>query len=192
VQQELTNVFRCYGLPDQMLMDNGSPWGDDAHSKLTVLTVWLIRLGIRVTHCRPYHPQTQGKDERFHRSLEFEVLRWNRFHDLNHCQRYFDEWRDIYNLERPHESLGMQVPADRYRPSNRPFPRLLAQIEYPSTDLVRSVDGYGRISFRGQRVRVSRALSGYRVALRPTNTDGQWQIFFCQQRITSVDLRVSK
>jgi transposase InsO family protein len=75
VQHRLTQSFRQYGLPERMLMDNGSPWGSDAQHTMTVLTVWLIRLGISPSHGRPYHPQTQGKDERFHRSLQAELLR---------------------------------------------------------------------------------------------------------------------
>lgn len=75
VQTALTNVFERYGLPWRMTMDNGSPWGDDGQSKLTKLVMWLIRLGIKVSHSRPFHPQTQGKDERFHRTLDDELLR---------------------------------------------------------------------------------------------------------------------
>ena len=90
VQQRLTTIFRCYGLPDRMVMDNGSPWGSDEDHRYTPLTVWLLRLGIAVSHGRPYHPQTQGKDERFHRTLKAEVLRGRTFVDLSQCQRTFD------------------------------------------------------------------------------------------------------
>ncbi|HZP91789.1 MAG TPA: DDE-type integrase/transposase/recombinase [Burkholderiales bacterium] len=90
VQHELTDCFRRYGLPEQMLMDNGSPWGDDAAHVLTVFTVWLIRLGVGVIHARPYHPQTQGKAERFHRTLKAELLNHCLFGDLAQCQRHFD------------------------------------------------------------------------------------------------------
>ncbi|NIR98045.1 MAG: transposase family protein, partial [Gammaproteobacteria bacterium] len=76
VQGRLSEVFRRYGLPERMLMDNGSPWGDDGTHPYTPLTVWLLRLGVGVSHGRPYHPQTQGKDERFHRTLGAEVLRY--------------------------------------------------------------------------------------------------------------------
>ena len=74
VRERLTAIFRRYGLPERMLMDNGSPWGFDQDHPYTTLTVWLLRLGISVSHGRPYHPQTQGKDERFHRTIAAEVL----------------------------------------------------------------------------------------------------------------------
>ena len=131
VRDTLTDTFCRYGLPQQMLMDNGSPWNDDpAQFVFTPLALWLIRLGIEVLHGRPYHPQTQGKDERFHRTMDDELLRHHRFRDLPHCQQHFDRWRDLYNLERPHESLGMEPPIKRYRASARSFPERLTPIEY--------------------------------------------------------------
>ena len=119
VQQQLTATFRRYGLPERMLMDNGPPWGNDLSCRFTPLTVWLLRLGIAVTHGRPYHPQTQGKEERFHRSLKVEVLADRVFPDVEHMQFRFDDWRYCYNHVRPHEALDMHVPASRYEPSPR-------------------------------------------------------------------------
>jgi len=191
VQQELTQTFRRYGLPEQMLMDNGSPWGSDAEHVLTSLTVWLLRLGIQVAHARAYHPQTQGKAERFHRSLDVEVIQRHWFADLSQCQRRFDRWRDIYNLERPHESLKMQVPAQRYQPSVRSFPETLPPIEYAPADHVRKVQDHGKVFFNGHVFRVSTALRGYPVALRPTSKQACWQVFFCRQRVATIDLRSS-
>jgi transposase InsO family protein len=78
-----------------------------------------MRLGIRVGHSRPYHPQTQGKLERFHRSLKAEVLQGKWFASGGELQRAFDHWRTVYNLERPHEALDMAVP--RYKPSERQY-----------------------------------------------------------------------
>ena len=74
VRQQLIAAFRRYGQPETMITDNGSPWGDGPGSPFTPLGVWLIEHGIRISHSRPYHPQTMGKDERFHRSLKAEVL----------------------------------------------------------------------------------------------------------------------
>ena len=81
VQAQLTDVFRRYGLPCRILCDNGSPWGCDSRHRYTNFSAWLLRLGIAVSHGRPYHPQTQGKDERFHRTLNVELLKGRSFRD---------------------------------------------------------------------------------------------------------------
>lgn len=191
VQARLANAFRRYGLPERMTMDNGAPWGSDAEHPYTVLTIWLIRLGVRVSHSRPYHPQTQGKDERFHRTLNDEVIKRMVFHDLTHCQHRFDQWRSLYNLERPHEALGMTPPATRYRPSPRPFPETLPPIEYGRGDLVRKVDANGKLSYRSQAFRIGKAFCGNPVALRPTPEDGLLDVYFCHQRIAQINLSIS-
>lgn len=192
VQAALTDVFRRYGLPVRMTMDNGPPWGSDATHVLTPLTVWLMRLGIAVSHSRPYHPQTQGKDERFHRTLAHELLQYRVFQDLPHAQWHFDRFRDIYNLERPHEALGLEVPASRYQPSVRAFPDRLPAVEYAPGDVVRKVDENGILSYRGRPLRVSKALHGYPVALRPIAPDGTLAVYFCQSRVAIVQLREPK
>ena len=189
VQTRLMSTFERYGLPDAMTMDNGAPWGSDAAPPYTAFTLWLMRLYVRVTHSRPYHPQTQGKDERFHRTLAVEVLRGPPFRDLAHAQQCFDVWRDVYNLERPHEALGQQVPASRYRPSVRTFPSTLPAIEYGPDDRVRKVQCQGEFSFHGHTFRVSKCFHGYPIALRPTPEDGKFSIHFCATRIGFVDLR---
>jgi transposase InsO family protein len=188
VQAALINGFRRYGLPDRMTMDNGSPWGSDTQHDLTPLTAWLIRLGVRVSHSRPYHPQTQGKDERFHRTLNLELLSRRHFRDLEECQRGFDEFRTIYNIERPHEALAMATPVTRYRVSSRPYPESLPVIEYNAADYVRKVQAQGEISFKGHTVRVSKALHGYPVAVRPTTSDGIYSVYFCHQKLKDIDL----
>ena len=111
VSGHLRPAFRCYGLPLAMLMDNGTPWGEPSGDSYTGFTVWLMRLGIKVLHGRPYHPQTQGKEERFHRTLKAEVFNGKSFRDLADCQRAFDKWRPRYNHERPHQAIGMATPA---------------------------------------------------------------------------------
>ena len=186
VRQHLTHAFQRYGLPLRMLMDNGSPWGSDAVNRHTHLTAWLIRLGITVLHGRPYHPQTQGKDERFHRTLTEEVLaRQPSWTGLSEVQCAFAAWRDVYNLRRPHEALDHATPASRYQPSTRPFPDALAPIEYPPGDQIRKVQDKGRISFKGQEFLVSRAFIGEPVALRP-RADGVWDVYYCHQHVRRI------
>ena len=190
VKDRLSRIFRRYGLPARMTMDNGSPWGSHSEDP-TALTVWLMRLGVRVSHSRPYHPQTQGKDERFHRTLQRELLTRYAFRDLDHAQRRFDDWRTIYNLERPHESLGMRVPASRYRLSMRSFPEALPPIQYDSKDRIRKVQSGGEIYLGGRTYRVGGAFVGHPVALRATPVDGLLDVFFCHQKIAQIDLSTS-
>ena len=189
VQQRLTAIFRRYGLPNTMLMDNGSPWGHDQDHPYTPFTVWLLRLGIGVSHGRPYHPQTQGKDERFHRTMSVEVLQGSSFTDLAHCQRAFDQWRDIYNLERPHDALDLATPATKYQVSQRLFPEVLPPLEYEPTDLVRRVHDKGRLQLFGRIFKVPKAFKGMPVAIRPTTDDGVWNVFFATHQIAQLDLR---
>jgi transposase InsO family protein len=189
VQGHLTALFRRYGLPAAMLADNGSPWGGSGAQGYTAFEVWLLRVGIRLHHGRPYHPQTQGKDERFHRSLDVEVLQLRRLADLPACQTAFDAWRPIYNEQRPHEALALATPASRYRPSQIAFPERLAEPEYYATDQVRRGHDDGATSFKGRRVKLPQAFAGLHVAFRPTSTDGVWRVFFARFLVAEVDLR---
>lgn len=188
VQAHLTNTFRQYGLPDRMLMDNGPPWGDDRQTPYTILTAWLMRLGIAISHGRPYHPQTQGKDERLHRTFKAELLTQVQLHDLQDCQKHFDAWRDFYNRERPHQALNHSVPLERYQPSQRSFPEPLPPILYEPHDIVRMVDMAGRISFHSQTFKISKAFRYQPVAIRPTDSDGCFDVYYCNFKVSEVDL----
>lgn len=189
VQQALIKTFRRYGLPYRINVDNGSPWGDKSFDDLTVLTVWLLTLGICVSHSRPYHPQTNGKDERFHLTLDREAIQGYDFHDLASCQRVFDDFRDCYNFVRPHESLDMKTPGTRYQPSQRPYRESVPAIEYPPGDEIRKVQAKGEFFFKGRVFRVSKALRGNQIALRPTAKDGVYSVHFCHQRLKEISLR---
>ena len=191
-QTAMIQVFRCYGLPDWITCDNGSPWGSGGRSYYTALGVWLLRLGIGISHSRPHHPQTQGKDERFHRTLEAEVLRYPQGASLAQWQRHFDQWRVVYNTERPHVALSMAVPAARYQPSNRRYPEQLPAIEYGPADIVRKVRHYGHIKYEGCEYHVGSAFYGLHVALRQTTTDGLFDVYFCQHKIGALDLTDNK
>ena len=189
VERALTATFRRYGLPDRMLMDNGPPWGSDAEHPWTRLGAWLLRLGVAVSHGRPYHPQTQGKDERFHRTLHAEVIGRRAWRDIVECGRAFETWRHVYNAERPHQALGLATPATRYRQSRRGFPEILPEIDYGPGAIVRKVQESGEIWFGNRSWRVGSAFFKQPVALRPTTSDGVYDVVFCQQKIAAIDLR---
>ncbi|MEO6293698.1 MAG: IS481 family transposase [Burkholderiaceae bacterium] len=193
VQSALIEAFECYGMPQRINADNGPPWGTNVRLSqrrpLTQLGVWLIRLGIKLSHSRPCHPQTNGKDERFHRTLNLEVIGPKQLQNMVHAQQEFDVWRQIYNHRRPHEALQMQTPAQRYQSSPRAYPSALPPIEYEAGDYVRKVDQNGWLSFKGRDIRVSKALYGCPVALRASHKSEQaWDVFFCSTRIAQIDL----
>lgn len=184
VRKALEEAFHQYGLPLAMTMDNGSPWKGYPRQRLSDLTVWLMRLGIKVSHSRPNHPQTQGKDERFHRTLKEEVLKYHNFQDLEDAQRHFDEWREVYNHIRPHEALEMRSPGQRYQPSPRQYAGKLPDIEYQPEDDVKKVGNNGEICFMGKQIYVGSFLKGEYVALRQRR-ERAWDIYYVSSRIGS-------
>lgn len=197
VQQELTHIYQHFGLPRAMLMDNGTPWGvcgriREENLGLTRLTVWMMRLDIEPIHGRPYHPQTQGKDERFHGTLKRELLRDQVFDDHPDAQNKFDPWREVYNFDRPHEALGMATPAQRYQPSERSFPAKLPELEYLGEDEVRSVNPVGQIQFKRRTFKLSEAFGGHRVGLRATAVDGVWAVYFGRFHVADLSEHTGK
>jgi transposase InsO family protein len=191
VRQALERTFRDYGLPERMLIDHGSPWGTIDHGRWyhTKLTVWLMHLGISITHGRPRHPQTQGKEERFHRTLQQELLDQESLADWAHARQRFAHWRQIYNDFRPHEALALAVPSSRYRASSRQFPEHLPEVNYPDGWPVRLVNDKGQISFRGKLLRVGHAFEGIRVAVVEGPPEPVVTVYFCQFKIAQIDLR---
>lgn len=189
VQEHLTHIFRQFGLPERMLMDNGSPWGDDWVTHHTIFTAWLLRLEIEVSHGRPYHPQTQGKDERLNRTLKDEVISRHAMVNLDECQAAFDVWWHIYNYDRPHDALDLATPASRYVNSPRPFPEVLPPVTYLDDDVIRKVDQSGKIYFHNHYFRVGKAFRYQPVALRPSQEDDILDVFFCKQKVAQLNLR---
>lgn len=192
VKMHLIEVFEKYGLPEKILSDNGSPWGackqeiEYSFRSFTEMEKWLIRLNIKPIHGRPYHPQTQGKEERFNRTFKLEVLRRNNFKDIDHCQDYFNMWREKYNCIRPHESLNLDVPASHYTPSRRSFPGVLPPVEYDGSFAVRKVMNKGVISFKGIEYKVGSGFIGDYVGIKPASRDGDYEVFFCNQFIRTI------
>ena len=191
VKEQLQDVFSRYGLPVRINADNGAPWGSPREpGQLSELALWLIRLGVRVSFSSPYHPQTNGKDERFHRSLKAELLVGRSFQDLAQAQQQFDRWRRIYNHERPHQALGMNTPASRYRASERAYPRTLPPLEYGPNDTVVKVGWLGEVRFKSKRFKVSAALKDHEIALRAQpGREGCYDVYFVHHKLREIDLR---
>jgi len=185
----LQAAFGAYGLPREILCDNGSPWGNDRGQPWTPLTVWLVDVGVGVIHSRPFHPQTAGKEERFHLTLDWEVIkRRDSWQTYQQVQDAFDRWRVIYNHKRPHDALGLDTPSDHYQPSPRPYRSRIEPVDYPSDYQTRKVSANAHISFHGRKIRLGRAFIGKHVGIRPTTEDGVYTIHYRHQQIRTINL----
>jgi transposase InsO family protein len=202
VRERLTRVFEMYGLPDAMITDNGNPWGQqNGPTKLTRLSVWLIRLGIKPLWSRPLlenqggHPQTMGKLERLHRTLKAELLQGRRFLGFEPAQAGLDTWRRHYNHERPHEALDGGVPSSRYLMSQRAMPATLPEPIYLEDDRVGRIRNNGclrcRPTGRPIDLQLSIAFAGQLAAVRPSATEGICSVWFSRYRIAEVDFRTN-
>jgi transposase InsO family protein len=190
VQTHLEQTFRRYGLPNAFLVDNGVPWGTCSQIRWTKLRVWLLKLGVNVIYARPHHPQTKGKNERFHRTLKAEVLSMRTFRTTRELQKAFDRWRHVYNTERPHQALGQEVPASRYWPSSRSLPRKLREPEYEEGTIVRRAGSVkANVAFGGRRWHMPDAFRGELMAIRPLAVDGQFGVFFGAHKVACIDMR---
>jgi len=193
VRTRLERIFRRHGLPEAFFVDNGQPWGDSRGATWSRLGVWLTRLGVGLIHATPYHPQSRGKNERFHRSLKAELFALRRFRDSSELQAALDDWRDLYNHERPHQALAMATPAERWRQSPRSMPEHLPEPIYDQGEIVRRVPlTKDYIAFKGRLWKVPRAFRGEALAIRPLDRDGTYGVFFAANHITTIDLTKPK
>jgi transposase InsO family protein len=188
VQRVLSGCFERFGLPDALLTDNGPPWGSSRPDTRTQFEVWLWRYGVQVLHGRPYHPQTQGKVERLHKTIALEVFTGPRLGDVAAAQSAFDSWRDTYNHDRPHDALGLACPASRYARSARRWSAVPPPIEYAEDVIVRHVAPSGAIALEGRTIYVGEAFRGLPVGLISTATDGVFRLQFCAETLRTVDL----
>jgi len=178
VRPQFIAAFREYGLPQAMRTDNGPPFGSCGLGGLTALAVWWMKLGIRLERIAPGHPEQNGRHERMHRTLA-EATTDPPQGNRRLQQQAFESFRQQYNHERPHEALDFAVPAQHYVTSPRAYPEgRLKAMEYPAEWETRMVRNHvGQITWRRHDVRVSGALWGERVGLRPIE-EGLWELYF--------------
>jgi len=174
----LWELFGSVGLPECLLCDNA--FGSRYHAPgLSWFEAQLLRLGIRTTHGRPAHPQTQGKIERLHGTLERELWPRVRCDLLEHFQADLEQWRStVYNLLRPHEALDDLPPVTRWRPSPRPRPATLPPLDYPPGSVLRKVSDGGSICWQHCYLQVGKGLAGDYIRLE--EHDGWLVLFYAQ------------
>ncbi len=169
-------LFIEYGLPEAILTDNGSPFASTGLRGLTQLSVWWLRLGIKLIRTQPSHPEQNGRHERMHRTLKAEATMPAQYTFIQQ-QRAFDRFRLEYNEVRPHEALDMATPASFYSPSPRPYPARLPKVGYPPHFITRLVATTGYIRWHSDKVYVSKPLANQYVGLEEVD-DGIWSVYF--------------
>lgn len=176
-QVVFTRLFQRFGLPSVIRSDNGVPFASSsALCRLSKLSVWWIRLGIRPERIDPGSPQQNGQHERMHKTLKAEATRPPSA-TLREQQARFDRFRREYNSERPHEALGQCTPASFYTPSSRPFPSRLPELEYPAHLEIRRVGSNGMVTWQGRHFWLTTALAGEDVSFEETDSD-EWRLSF--------------
>jgi transposase InsO family protein len=166
VQKCLIRTFQRYGVPEAILMDHGVPWWGNANANgLTRLSVSLLKQDIRLCFSGVRHPQTQGKVERFNRTLSEKVRKHEIPKTIPAFQRLLSRFRDEYNRIRPHEALDMDVPENRYTASLRAYNPEPRKWEYPEGSTLKQLNPQGCLDYKGKRLFVSEALAGEAVRL---------------------------
>lgn len=179
-------VFREYGLPRQLITDNGTPFCSAvALGGLTQLSRWWIEMGITPIRIEPGRPDQNGIHERMHRTLKAWIVK-NPKASRRSQQRSFDEFRTEFNHVRPHQSLGQKKPVSAFR-SYRLFPSRRPVIEYDTNMEVRRVNANGEIKWNGHQIFLSEVLIGTNVGLLPV-ADSFWSIHFSSVRLGYLDV----
>lgn len=185
-QRAFRSLFKRYGLPEIIRVDNGAPFATGALGGLSKLSVWWISLGIEVEFIRPGCPQDNGCHERMHRTMKQECcspVSPNR----NAQQQRFDRWRKEFNSARPHESLSQRYPGDLYRASQRRLGESIGLPLYAPGTMTRNVDGSGFISVEGVRHLVGEAYAGAKVALEHSAESGLTRVRYGNVRVGIID-----
>jgi len=189
VREQLEAAFVRCGVPEAMLMDHGVPWWSArADSGMTELSVWLMRQGVELHWSRVRHPPTQGKVERFHGELQRALARRGGL--VPEVQAWLNEFRWEHNHVRPHEALGMERPASRWRPSERRYDPQPPRWEYPTGAKVRKVDSQGKLTLAGRNWKISGALAGERVQV--VKLGERVQVYYCTTLVREIDLAIQR
>ena len=166
-----TDAFREFGLPNSILTDNGAQFAGFKKG-YTKFEKWLMDLDIQPIHGRIKHPQTQGKIERFHRTMKQELLKHTTIADIDDAAEKLTAWKDKYNNLRPHEALGMKRPAEVYTPSQREFSEKIPKFEYGGEHHVIKVNSWGYVRFDRWQIYLSETMIDQYIEFRP-NPDGE-------------------
>jgi transposase InsO family protein len=187
----LLRTFESYGVPEAMLMDHGTPWWSTTNNHgLTWLSVSLIKQGIRLYLSGVGHPQTQGKVERFHRTLAQAVRHHGRPMTLSGWKKLFNCFLDEYNHIRPHEALDMATPAERYQPSRKAYNPHPPEWEYPPGAIIKRLNTQGCLDYNHRRFFVCEALAEQRVRIE--QVENRLIVSFRKMYIREINIKTGR
>ena len=180
-------LFQAHGLPGQMRMDNGAPFGSTGPAGLSKLSIGWVKLGIRLALIEPGAPEQNGRHERMHGTLQRETAAVPAA-SLAAQQARFDAFRADYNAVRPHEALGQVPPASLWQPSVRRHPGRVEEPWYTPEHQVRRVRNTGDVRWQGGLVFVGTALAGEPLGLVEL-PGGDWLVRFMAIDLGVIDRR---
>ena len=179
-------LFRERGLPNAMRTDNGLPFASpNGLYNLSKLSVWWLRLGINLERIKPGCPQQNGRHERMHLTLKQETARPAAANIIAQQER-FDAFTSEFNTERPHEALGMKMPAEIWAPPAREY-RGLPELDYPFHDREVIVTACGRICMHRKKINLSTVMAGQKLGIKEVE-DGIWLVSFMTYDLGYIDL----
>ena len=184
-------AFLEYGKPDSVLSDNGAQFAGFRQG-YTQFEKWLMNHDVLPIHGRIKHPQTQGKIERFHRAMNQELLKHYIPKDISDAERIFNEWRNCYNNERPHEALGMKCPSDVYVPSERAYQDQIDKYEYSGKYHVIKVNNWGYVRFDSWQIYLSETMIGEHIEFRPNSNGDTFIACYRNFAIAEFDVHTGK
>jgi transposase InsO family protein len=158
----------AYGLPRQLLSDNGTYFTGRLHGVEVAFERRLAEVGVELICAAPAHPQTLGKLERFHRTLKEWLHDEGPASDLDQLQTLLDRFRTHYNEQRPHQGIGDLTPAERYLPTAPLGELTLADPDepvYPKHAVVRKVGPHGDVGYDGLIIGLGRRWAHARVCI---------------------------
>ena len=184
-------AFWEFGMPESVLSDNGAQFAGFRQG-FTQFEKWLMNHDVLPIHGRIKHPQTQGKIERFHRTMKQELLNHYTPTDISDAERILGTWRNIYNNERPHEALGMKCPADVYSPSNRSYHESVEKYEYSGKYHVIKVNNWGYVRFDRWQIYLSETMIGEHIEFRPNHNGDTFIACYRNFAVAEFDVHTGK
>ena len=185
------DAFYEYGMPDSVLSDNGAQFAGFRQG-YTQFEKWLMNHDVLPIHGRIKHPQTQGKIERFHRAMNQELLKHYTPKDIADAERVFNDWRNCYNHERPHEALGMKCPSDIYVPSKRTYRDQIDKYEYIGKYHVIKVNNWGYVRFDRWQIYLSETMIDEHIEFRPNPNGDTFIACYRNFAIAEFDVHTGK